>query len=318
VLFGPLVNQNLVEKVLYFCNNKSTTFAGLQIVIVVHKYLTMSNYFNTQIGLGTSGFADSLDVTTWQEQKKAMHYAFDIGYKVVDTAEMYGGGGKTTAGGRAERMIGEVITERKNRDSLHIVSKVLPVNATKEGTVASCISSIIRLKCDYIDTYLLHWREGETMPLQPVVEAFADLKQRGLIKNYGVSNFPKRWIVEWKEIEKQLGIESSIVTNQVRYHLEHRDPEKYYMDWQHQEGITTMAFSPLGNGSILKNKGFIDVAQRYGYLPAQLAIAWSIRNPMVLAIPKSANADRLKRNFEAQKIELSPEILLELEKKFPL
>jgi diketogulonate reductase-like aldo/keto reductase len=238
--------------------------------------------------------------------------AIDVGYKMFDTAEMYGDG-------KTETMLGQALSKTNKRAELHIVSKVLPKNATtKENVIAACDKSIKRMGCDYIDTYLLHWREGEAMPLQPVVEAFADLKQRGLIKNYGVSNFPKRWIVEWKEIEKQLGIESSVVTNQVRYHLEHRDAEKYYMDWQHQQNITTMAFSPLGNGSIFKNKGFVDVAQRYGYLPAQLAIAWTIRDPMVTAIPKSSKIDRIKKNFDAQKIELSSEILAELEKKFPL
>jgi len=271
----------------------------------------MSNYFNTQIGFGTANLGNTLEPTTWNNDLDAILCAIDTGYKVIDTAEMYGDG-------KTEILIGKAF-EKVSRDGLHIVSKVLPSNArTKEDVVAACERSIRRMGCDYIDTYLLHWRDSETMPLQPVVEGFAELKQRGLIKNYGVSNFPKRWMVEWKEIEKQLEVESTIVTNQVRYHLENRDAEKYYMDWQHEQNITTMAFSPLGNGSIFKNMSFVDVAQRYGYLPAQLAIAWTIRNPMVMAIPKSSKKDRIKRNFDAQKIELSPEILAELEKKFPL
>lgn len=271
----------------------------------------MSNHFNTQIGFGTSGLGDSLEPEKWNRHLAAIRHAIDVGYKVIDTAEMYGDC-------KTEILIGQALQASGKRDSLHIVSKVLPKNATTvEDVISACQGSIRRMGCDYIDTYLLHWREGP-MPIKPAIEAMLELKQRGLIKSYGVSNFSKFSLNEWQAIEKELGAESTIATHQLRYSIARREHEKEAIPWNDNHNVTTMAWGPLGNGSMFKEKLFIDIAQRYGYLPAQLAIAWTIRNPNFISIPKSADPDRIKKNFDSQKLTLNDEIISELDKKFPI
>ena len=271
----------------------------------------MSNYFNTQIGFGTAGLGESLEPEKWNRHLAAVRCAIDVGYRVIDTAEMYGDG-------KTETLIGQAIQDSGKRDELHLVSKVLPKNAlTVNDVITSCKRSIAKMKCDYIDTYLLHWREGP-MPIKPTIEAMLELKQQGLIKSYGVSNFSKYSLEEWQMIERQLGAESTISTHQIRYAVTHRGHEKEIIPWNNNHNMTTMAWSPLGNGAIFKDRQFIDIAQRYGYLPSQLAIAWTIRNPNFISIPKSTDPVRIKKNFDAQKLVLNNEIDSELDKKFPI
>ena len=271
----------------------------------------MSNHFNTQIGFGTS---DSADVE-WAVGKSAMHHALAVGYKVFDTAEMYGLG-------RAETMIGEVLAETKMRDQLHIVSKVLPKNATtKDNIIASCKASIQRMNCEYIDTYLLHWRAPDNLPLQPVIEAFLELQSQGLIKKYGVSNFNSlRSLTEWTKCENQLGTTEYIVANQVHYSLSKRSPEIDLAELHRTFNITMMAYSPLSNGrnNILKNTEFCSLAERYGYNPTQLALAWTVRNPDIITIPSSKQHKHIEDNLASAKLQLNNEILNELDWLFPI
>lgn len=275
----------------------------------------MSNYFNTQVGFGTSGLADSGLPAQWAVGKSAMHHALAVGYKVFDTAEMYGDG-------QAETMIGEVLAESNKRDQLHIVSKVLPKNAgTKESIIASCKASIQRMNCDYIDTYLLHWREPVGLPLQPVIEAFLELQHQGLIKKYGVSNFNSQLSLnEWMQYESQLGTTEHIVANQVHYSLSKRSPESHLRELHKTFNITMMAYSPLSNGrnNILKNTEFFNLAERYNYNPTQLAVAWTIRNPGIITIPRSKQHSHIEDNLASAKLQLSEEILNELDQLFPL
>ena len=271
----------------------------------------MSNHFNTQIGFGTSGIGESIEPTKWNRHLAAVRHAIDLGYRVFDTAEMYGEG-------KTETLIGQALADSGKRDELHLVSKVLPKNAlTVDDVVASCEQSIAKMKCGYIDTYLLHWREG-AMPIEPAIEAMLELKQRGLIKSYGVSNFSKHSLEEWQKIEHQLGAGSTISTHQIRYAVTHRPHEKEIIPWNNNHHVTTMAWGPLGNSAIFKDQLFVDIAQRYGYIPAQLAIAWTIRNPNFISIPKSTDPDRIKKNFDSQKLTLNDEIISELDKKFPI
>lgn len=275
----------------------------------------MSSHFNTQIGFGTSGLAEITAPFLWSLGKSAMHHALEIGYKVFDTAEMYGNG-------RAETMIGEVLAESKKRDQLHIVSKVLPKNATtKESIIASCKSSIQRMNCDYIDTYLLHWREPNGLPLQPIIEAFLELQQLGLIKKYGVSNFnSQRSLKEWAHNESQLGTTEHVVANQVHYSLSKRAPETHLVELHKELNITMMAYSPLTNGrnNILTNGDFIGLAEKHSYNPAQLALAWTTRNPGIIAIPRSNKHKHIEDNLSSAKLQLNSEILNELDRLFPL
>jgi diketogulonate reductase-like aldo/keto reductase len=271
----------------------------------------MSNHFNTQIGFGTSGLGDSLEPEKWKRHLAAMQHAIEVGYKVFDTAEMYGDG-------KTELLLGQALKATGKRDSLHIVSKVLPKNATTvDDVIKACQASIRRMGCDYIDTYLLHWREGP-MSINPAIEAMLELKQKGLIKSYGVSNFRKFSLEEWQMIERQLGVDSTISTHQLRYAVTYREHEKEVVPWNNNHNITTMAWGPLGKGAIFKDRLFVDIAQRYGYLPAQLAIAWTIKNPNFISIPKATDLNRIEKNLASQKLTLNDEILSELEKKFPI
>jgi len=269
----------------------------------------MSNYFNAQIGFGTSGLAENNH--HWDRDKQALHYAIEVGYKVFDTAEMY-------SNGQTEIMLGEVLKESGCRDRLHIVSKVLPVNAlTKESIMACCRASIARMKCDYIDTYLLHWRSPDNLPLLHIIEAFVELQQMGLIKKYGVSNFGKGWMTEWMAIEKQLGADT-FVTNQCHYSVTQRKPENY-LTWMQENNLTFMAFSPLSNNrnQLLNNQQFLSVAQDYSYTPAELALAWTIRNSNVIAIPKSIQHKHIKDNLMTTNLQLNKEIVDKLNQLFP-
>ena len=275
----------------------------------------MSNHFNTQIGFGTSGLLGIDNPDQWGIGKSAMHHALAVGYKVFDTAEMYGNG-------NAETMIGEVLTETGKRDQLHIVSKVLPKNATtKESIIASCKASIQRMDCEYIDTYLLHWRAPDNLPLQPVIESFLELQQLGLIKKYGVSNFNSlRSLKEWAHNESQLGTTEHVVANQVHYSLSKRAPETHLVELHKELNITMMAYSPLTNGrnNILTNGDFIGLAEKHSYNPAQLALAWTTRNPGIIAIPRSNKHKHIEDNLSSAKLQLNSEILNELDRLFPL
>ena len=268
------------------------------------------NYFNTQIGFGTADLGNSKDPSKWNYEKSAMRFAMDLGYTVFDTAEMYGDG-------KTETMLGEAIIESGKRDSLHIVSKVLPTNAiSKASIINSCRLSIKRLQCDYIDTYLIHWRNPDSLELGHIVEAFTELQQMGLIKKFGVSNFGRGWLEEWKSFEKQLGSDQ-FVTNQVHYSVSERKPETY-LHWLADNNATLMAYSPLNNtrNKILNNVRYLNVAEAHGYNPAQLAVAWTTQRPNVIVIPRSTNAKHIEQNFFAPTLKLTAEVLKDLDNLF--
>lgn len=270
------------------------------------------NYFNTQIGFGTADLANNRHPEHWARDKIAMRHAVEVGYRVFDTAEMYGDG-------KAETMLGEVLAESGRRDQVHIVSKVLPTNATnKESIIASCRASIARMQCDYIDTYLLHWRKPDDLAFAPIIEAFMELQQSGLIKKFGVSNFSRRWMEEWMAVEQQLGSDQ-FVTNQNHYSVSRRDPEQHYLDWMRDNNLTFMAYSPLNNtrNQILNSTRFLNVAEAHRYNPAQLAIAWTIQRPNVIVIPRSSDRRHIESNLLAPRLKLTAEVLADLDRLFP-
>ena len=274
----------------------------------------MENYFDTQIAFGTAYVAISPDLQMWISDKAALHRAIEVGYKVFDAAEMYGITGRD---GRSEKMLGEVLKESGKRDQLHIVSKVLPFNATDKKTIVSCCqNSIKRLQCDYIDTYMLHWRQPQNLELGHVVEAFHELQTAGLIKKFGVSNFDIESMEEWKTFEEELGADS-FVTNQIHYSLATKTSERY-LDWHRDNNITIMSYSPLNNNrnNILSNRNYLNIAQQHGYEPAQLALAWVMKRPEVIAITSSTNNKRIENNFLATQIKLTPEVISDLNKLF--
>ncbi|MCJ8281523.1 MAG: aldo/keto reductase [Rivularia sp. ALOHA_DT_140] len=221
---------------------------------------------------------------------------------LIDTAEMYGEGG-------AEEVVGEAI--KNCREEVYLVSKVYPHNASRKGAVAACERSLKRLKTDFIDLYLLHWRSS--IPLSETLEAFESLKGAGKIRDYGVSNF------DADDMKKAINLPNGkqIVTNQVLYNLARRGIEWDLLPWSRQHNIPIMAYSPIEQKAILNNSVLKAVASRHNATPAQIALAWLLQQPEIIAIPKASNPKHVKENSTALNIELTQEDLTELDKAFP-
>jgi diketogulonate reductase-like aldo/keto reductase len=255
----------------------------------------------------------SLGIGTWNMGDRrpkrageiaALQTAVDLGMTVVDTAEMYGEGA-------AERLIGEAIGDR--RDQVFLVSKVLPQHATRRGTIAACEASLRRLKTDRLDMYLLHWR-GST-PLEETLEAFDRLVRDGKIRHWGVSNFDADDMEEVAGLT--IGGGSRAATNQVLYNLMRRGIEYDLLPWCETRGIPVMAYSPLEQGLLAGHKTLAAIAERLTTTPAQVALAWVLRQPDVMAIPKAGDVDHVRQNHAALQIELAPEDLAALDHAFP-
>ena len=257
--------------------------------------------------LGQGAWAIGDDRARRKEEIATLKLGLDLGLSLIDTAEMYGGG-------RSEELIAEVIDGR--REDVYLVSKVLPGNATKHGTIEACKKSLKRLRTDYLDLYLLHWRE--TKPLEPTFDAFASLKSSGLIRDYGVSNFD---VVDIKEATATAGGDG-IAANQVLYNLSDRGIEWHLLNWCREIDITIMAYTPLGNSgnrmrAILGNAALRAVAERHAATPAQVALAWLLRHDGVVAIPKASTVEHVRENRAALDLRLAAEDLSELDKAFP-
>jgi diketogulonate reductase-like aldo/keto reductase len=237
----------------------------------------------------------------------ALRAGLDLGQALIDTAEMYGDG-------RSEELIAEVIEGR--REDVYVVSKVLPQNATRKGTMDACRRSLARLRTDYLDLYLLHWRQSE--PLDETLEAFAALAKAGSVRFYGVSNFDRADLEE----AGALAGGSGIAANQVLYNLEHRGIEWELLPWSREHELPIMAYSPLGSSGqqlrrLLGNRALGAVAARHGATPAQIALAWVLRQPDVYVIPKAGSVEHVNENNGALEIELSDDDLAELDAAFP-
>jgi diketogulonate reductase-like aldo/keto reductase len=243
--------------------------------------------------MGESGRrrADELD---------ALKYGLELGYPMIDTAEMYGEG-------VAEEIVGEAI---KGRAKPYIVSKVYPHNASRAGTVAACERSLKRLGLERIDLYLLHWRGGAR--LEETFEAFHRLREAGKIADFGVSNFDRGDMEDAARLDK--GLTGS---NQVLYCLSRRGPEFDLLPLLRKRSIPLMAYSPLDQGGLVAKPALKKLADEVGCTPAQLALAWVLAQPGVVTIPKSSSRERVKENFGALDVKLSPQILAELDRAFP-
>lgn len=252
------------------------------------------------LGLGTWMMGDR--ASNRQNEVAALKHGLDLGITLIDTAEMY-------AEGEAERVIAEAIRDR--RESTFLVSKVYPHNASRQGVVAACERSLSRLKTDYLDLYLLHWRGS--IPLSETLAAFQTLQQAGKIRDYGVSNFDKADMQEAIDLPGGTGI----TTNQVLYNLTRRGIEWELLPWCREQGIPIMAYSPVEQGRLLKNRQLQAIAQQIGISPAQLAIAWLLHQENVVVIPKSSTIAHVEQNRAALDLQLSPEVLHELDTIFP-
>jgi diketogulonate reductase-like aldo/keto reductase len=253
------------------------------------------------LGIGTWNMAESRSIRA--SEIAALQTAVDLGMTVVDTAEMYGNGA-------AEELVAEALGTR--RREIFLVSKVLPQHATKRGTIAACEASLRRLKTDRLDLYLLHWRGG--VPLAETLEAFHTLARDGKILQWGVSNFDVDDMEELAAIEQTAG--SRAATNQVLYNLMRRGIEYDLLPWCRTRGISVMAYSPLEQGRLLRNKTLKTVGDRLGATPAQVAIAWLLQHAGVITIPKAGRVERVRENHGALDVKLAPADLSDLDAAF--
>ena len=253
------------------------------------------------LGIGTWNMGDTPHTRT--DEIAALQTAVDVGMRVVDTAEMYGNGA-------AEALVAEALGTR--RREIFLVSKVLPQHATKRGTIAACEGSLRRLKTDRLDMYLVHWRGS--VPFSDTLDGFSALMRDGKIRHWGVSNLDVDDMEEIATLEKHAG--TGPATNQVLYNLMRRGIEYDLLPWCRDRGIPVMAYSPLEQGRLIRSKAVQVVAARRGATAAQIALAWVLRQPGVMAIPKAGSPARVRENRGAMDIELAPEDLADLDAAF--
>jgi diketogulonate reductase-like aldo/keto reductase len=232
------------------------------------------------------------------QEVAALRLGIDLGMTLIDTAEMYGEGA-------AEEVVAEAIAGQRER--VFVVTKVYPRNATRRGLPEACARSLRRLRIDRIDLYLLHWRGSG--PLKEAVEAFEKLRAEGKIRRWGVSNFD---LADLEELDHP-----ACATDQVLYNLEARGVEFDLLPWCRARGLPVMAYSPIGQGGeLLRNQTLAEIARRHDATPAQIALAWVLRQPQVIAIPKAGNAAHVRANFEAVSLQLSKQDLSDLDSAF--
>jgi diketogulonate reductase-like aldo/keto reductase len=235
------------------------------------------------------------------EEIATLRLGLDLGLTLIDTAELYGDG-------RSESLVAEAIDGR--RDEVFLVTKVLPSNASREGTIAACERSLRRLRTDRIDLYLLHWRGSH--PLADTVDGFEALRRAGKIRHWGVSNLDPADLRElWSLPEGR-----HVAANQLLYNLARRGIEWELLPWLRERSIPVMAYSPIEQARLLRDRRLKEAAKRYGRTPAQLALAWLLSRPDVIAIPKTAHRERVRENTQALQRPLSAEEAAELDRLF--
>ncbi len=237
-----------------------------------------------------------------EREVAAVRAGIDAGLTLIDTAEMYGDG-------EAERIVGDAMDAR--RDECFVVSKVFPHNASRDGVRAACEASLERLGTDRLDLYLLHWRGGAD--LGEAVAGFEALRRDGLIRYWGVSNFDAGDLGDLWQVPGG----DACSANQLLYHLGQRAIERDPLPWMRARGIPAMAYCPLGQGRLLKQRGLRGFAERHGMTAAQAALAWLQSHDDVIAIPKTANPDRQAENRAAAEVTLDWAAIAELDGLFP-
>jgi len=248
---------------------------------------------------------------TWQmaetssrraQEVEALRLGVELGMTLIDTAEMYGEGA-------SEKLIAEALGPE--RDHLFLVSKVYPHNASRKGVVDACERSLMRLKTDRLDLYLLHWRGS--VPLEETVAGFEDLRRSGKIRHWGVSNF------DTEDMEELFSVEggTKCATNQVLYNVTRRGPEYDLIPWMAERRMPLMAYSPIEQGR-LPNAGLLhDIGRDHKASSYQIALAWLLQRPGVIAIPKASSPAHVRDNRRALEIQLSPDELRAIDAEFP-
>jgi diketogulonate reductase-like aldo/keto reductase len=252
------------------------------------------------LGLGTWRMGERRAIRA--DEVAAIKLGLSLGITLIDTAEMYGEGG-------AEEMLAEAIAGC--RDAIYLVSKVYPHNASRQGAITACERSLKRLKTDRLDLYLLHWRGSH--PLSETLAAFEALKRDGKIRAWGVSN------LDCDDLGELAGLAGGggCAVNQVLYHLDSRGIEWELLDQARRAGMAVMAYSPLGQGKLLKKPALKKIADKHRVDPAAIALAWVLRLPGIIAIPKATRLDHVRANLKALDVRLDSEDLQALDAAFP-
>jgi len=237
---------------------------------------------------------------------EALQKGLDLGMTHIDTAEMYDD---------AELVVADAIKGR--RDEVFLVSKVLPSNASRAGTIKACELSLSRLRTDRMDCYLLHWRGG--YPLAETVAAFEELVHAGKILSWGVSNFDASDLQEIYEIAG----DGRIACNQVLYHLKERAIEHSVIPWCEKHDVTVTAYSPFGHNDFPSSRSeggqvLQRIAALHGATPRQVALAFLTRKLSVVTIPKASSAGHAQENAGASRLDLSADDIAAIDKAFPL
>jgi diketogulonate reductase-like aldo/keto reductase len=251
------------------------------------------------LGQGTWELGD--DPAKRKDEIASLRLGVDLGMTLIDTAEMYGSGA-------SEELVGEAIANC--RDDVFLVSKVLPSNASRKGTIAACERSLQRLGTDRLDLYLLHWIGS--VPVQETLEAFQELTTAGKIRYWGVSNFD---LADMKELATLTGGEA-VATNQVLYNPMRRGIEWDLLPWSRERSIPIMAYSPFDQARLLNEPAMKSVADRHAATPAQVALAWILREGGINVIPRTSSPDHVRENRAALDLELTPEDWTEIDRAF--
>jgi diketogulonate reductase-like aldo/keto reductase len=232
----------------------------------------------------------------------ALRRGLELGMTLIDTAEMYGEGG-------AESVVGEAIADC--RDRVYLVSKVYPHHASRRGVVEACARSLERLATDRLDLYLLHWRGN--VPLAETVAGLESLRESGRIRDWGVSNLSAR---DMRELASVAGADRC-AANQVLYHLACRGIEWDLLPACRRDGIVVMAYSPFDEGRLLHDAGLAGIAARIGATPADVALAWLLAQPGVVAIPKASDVAHIEANARSRALALADDVRAEIDRVFP-
>jgi len=231
----------------------------------------------------------------------ALRAGVELGMTLIDTAEMYGDGA-------TEELVGEAITGI--RDEVFLVSKAYPQNASRDRLGVSCEASLKRLGTDRLDLYLLHWRGR--VPLAETVEAMEKLRRDGKVRHWGVSN------LDTDDMAELVGTGgTACATDQILYNLTRRGPERDLLPWLAEQGICAMAYSPIEQGRLVSNNSLSGIASELGLTPAQVALAWVLRQPGLIAISKAGSRPHVRDNRAAADIVLEPAVMARLDAAFP-
>ncbi|MDH4061942.1 MAG: aldo/keto reductase [Aquincola sp.] len=259
------------------------------------------------LGLGTWRMGES--GRKRREEIAAVRLALELGYRLIDTAEMYGDGG-------AEEVVGAALAEALRagdlrREDVILVSKVLPSNASAAGVRAACERSLRRLGIDHVDLYLLHWPGSH--PLSQTIAGFEALQARGAIARWGVSNF------DFAAMHELVALPGggACAANQVYYSLGERGVDFDLLPWQRRRGLPLMAYCPIDQGALARDARLTALARPLGLSAAQLALAWAIRDGGVVAIPKAVREAHLRDNLIAGSFELDVATRVAIDRLYP-